>query len=206
MLRLCEKHETTYPVILQKLKNAQNDVVNVAEARSLALLRMMQTPRPIDSYVSVLSIKLHGGADGSTGRCLTELKKPVEDRTILADVEALEMARVTVVVERFGTDRSQKIHVVRRVKAADVDRIGRKRATDFHAAVEGIVDDEVVGHTDTVGLHGVALSVVVVSDCRLIEIRHAPLLGIGPSGGERRAAALCGGRVHRTLPGQEALT
>lgn len=141
MLRLSEKQETTYPVVLQKFENAQNDVVNIAEARSLALLRMMQTPRPIDSYVSVLAVKLHGGADGSAGRSLAELKKPVEDGAILADVEALEMARVSVVVERLGTDRSQKVHIVRRVKAADVDRIGRKRPTDFHAAVERIMDD-----------------------------------------------------------------
>lgn len=33
---------------------------------------------------------------------------------------------------------------------------------DFHLPVESIVEQEVVGHADSVGFHGMALAIVVV--------------------------------------------
>lgn len=47
------------------------------------------------------------------------------------------------------------------------------RAKDFHAAVEAVVYDEIVGHAYTVGFHRVALTVVVVSYFRIVEVGDA---------------------------------
>jgi len=43
---------------LQQLKNAKNDVIDVAESRRFGLLGMMQTSRPVDCYVCCLLVQL----------------------------------------------------------------------------------------------------------------------------------------------------
>lgn len=55
---------------------------------------MMQTPGPIHRYVGVLTIELNGGADGTACGGLTEVEKFVEDRTVGAHVESLEVRGV----------------------------------------------------------------------------------------------------------------
>lgn len=47
------------------------------------------------------------------------------------------------------------------------------RAKDFHATVKTIIDDKVVGHSHTVGFHGVALTIVVVSNFGVIKVGDA---------------------------------
>ena len=44
--------------------------------------------------------------------------------------------------------------------------------THLHLPVEPVVEDQVVGHADAVGLHGVAWPVVVVSDLAVIVVGH----------------------------------
>ncbi|KAI8529331.1 hypothetical protein RHMOL_Rhmol12G0216700 [Rhododendron molle] len=87
-----EKRQITYPVNLEELKDAQNDVVNIAEPRGLRLLRMMQPPGPIERHIRVLSVQLDRGPYGTPGGGLAEGEEAVEDRAVLADVEPLERA------------------------------------------------------------------------------------------------------------------
>ena len=54
-------------------------------------------------------------------------------------------------------------------------------AKDVHSFVQAVVDDEVVGHADAVGFHGVALAVVVVSDFGVVKVGDAA--GGGGGGG-----------------------
>ena len=49
-----------------------------------------------------------------------------------------------------------------------------------HAFVEAVIDNEVVGHADSVGFHGVALAVVVVTYFGVVEVGYA-------AGGGRKA-------------------
>lgn len=74
------------------------------------------------------------------------------------------------------------------MEAANVAGRGREGSADLHATVEGVVDDQIVRHADAVGFHRMALPVVVVADCRLIEVRYAPLPRVGTGGWQRRAA------------------
>lgn len=66
------------------------------------------------------------------------------------------------------------------MEAADVVGGGGEGAVDLHKAVERVMDDEIVGHTDAVGLHGVALSIVVVSNGGFVEVTHPALFTVGP--------------------------
>lgn len=152
------------PVNLEELKDAQNDVIDVAKARGLGLLGVVQAAGPVDGDVGVLAIEFDGGADGSAGGGLAEGEEAVEDRAVLADVEALEMAGVGVIVEGLRGDGGQEVNVVVGVEEADVVGGCREGPVDLHAPVEGIVHDQVVCHPDSVGLHRVSLPVVVVSD------------------------------------------
>eukprot|EP00957_Ditylum_brightwellii_P104796 7987982-Ditylum_brightwellii.AAC.1 len=52
------------------------------------------------------------------------------------------------------------------------------RAKDFHAAVEAVVDYEVMRHTDAVWFHGVALSVVVVPYFCVVEVGYTSFASV----------------------------
>lgn len=164
---------------LEELEDAEDDVVDVAEAGGLALLGVMKTAGPVDGDVGVAAVDLDGGADGTAGGGLAELEEAIEDGAVLANVEALEEARVGGggVGGRAG-EGGEEVDVVIGVEAADVVGGGGEGAADLHEAVEGIVDDQVVGHPDAVGLHRVPLAVVVVPDARLVEVGHPPLLRV----------------------------
>lgn len=45
-----------------------------------------------------------------------------------------------------------------------------------------------MSHADAVGFHRVALAVVVIADCRLVKVCHAPLPRVGTDRWQRRAA------------------
>lgn len=162
-------------VEFKEFENSKNDVVDVAEAGGLGLLGVVEAAGPVDGDVSVGAVELDSGANGSAGGCLAEGEEAVEDGAILADVEALEVARVGVVVDGAGGDRGEEVDVIVGVEAANVDGGSREGPADLHAAVEGVVDDQVVGHPDAVGLHRMSLPVVVVPDRRLVEVAHPPL-------------------------------
>jgi hypothetical protein len=49
------------------------------------------------------------------------------------------------------------------------------RSVDLHLPVEPIVKKEVVGHSHAVGLHGVALAVVVVPNVTIIVVANLRL-------------------------------
>lgn len=173
---------------LEELENAKNDIIDVAEAGGLGLLGVVEAAGPIDGDVGVGAVELDGGADGAAGGGLAEGEEAVEDGAVLADVEALEVAGEGGVGEGGGGDGGEEVDVVGGVEEADVGGGGEEGPADLHPTVEAVVDDQVVGHPDPVGLHRMPLPVVVISDRRLVEVAHAPLLRVRPHRRQRRAA------------------
>lgn len=159
---------------LEELEDAEDDVVDVAEAGGLALLGVVEAAGPVDGDVGVAAVELDGGPDGAAGGGLAELVEALEDGAVFPDVEAADGAGVEVGEGGGGADGGEEGDVVVGVEAAEGGGGGGEGAGDLHAAVEGVVDDEAVGHADAVGLHRVALPVVVVADRRLVEVAHAP--------------------------------
>lgn len=139
---------------------------------------MVKPTGPVDCNIAVPPIELDGGANRATGRGLAEAEEAVEDGAVLADVEALEVASVDGVGEGLGGDGGEEVDVVIGVEFSDVLGCGGERAADFHAAVEAVVYDQVVRHTDSVGLHRVALAVVVIADGGLVEVAHSTLRSV----------------------------
>ena len=50
------------------------------------------------------------------------------------------------------------------------------RPVDLHLPVEAVVEEEVVGHPHPVGLHGVALAIVVVPYITVVVVTHFRLV------------------------------
>ena len=147
---------------------------------------MVEPTGLVENDIGVATVELNGRVDEPADEGLTKSKQAVEHGAVLTDVKSLEMARDGVVRECLRGGGGEEFNIVFGVKAVDVGGVGREGAVDLHAAVEGVVDDQVVGHADPVGFHWVALTVVVVADARLVEVAHAPLLRVGPRW-ERRA-------------------
>lgn len=168
-----------YPVNLEQFENAKNNIVDITETRGLRLLSMVQPTSPIKGNIGIAAIELDSGTNGAASGGLTEPKETMKDRAVLADIEALELAREDDLAEGLGANRGEKIDVVLRVESANVQRGGGERAVDLHPTVETVVDDEIVGHADSVGFHRVALAVVVVADRGFVEVAHSPFLRVG---------------------------
>ena len=149
-------------VVLEELQDGQDDVIDIAETRGLAFLGVVEAARPVDGDVCRLLVELDGRGDRPAGRQLAELVEAVEDGTVLADVEPLHLLVVLPHVVR--PDRPEEPDVVVAVELGHLLLSRLVRSVDLHLPVETIVEQQVVGHPYPVGLHRVALTIVVVAD------------------------------------------
>ena len=177
---------------LEELQDGEDDVVDVAEPRGLALLGVVETARPVDGDVGIPAVELDGGADASPRGGLAEGEEAVEDGAVLADVESLDGARIEHARVPGGGGEEGDVFVG--VEAADVGVGGRVGAGELEEAVEAVVDDQRVRHPDAVRLHRVALPVVVVADRWLVEVAHAAAVRVLAARRRRQRRALPGGR------------
>lgn len=188
-----------YLVVLKEFKDSKHNIIDIAKSRGLAFLGMVKAASPIDGNISIPAIELYGSTKGTASRGLAELEETIEHRAVLANIEPAKLpgrgssggGRSRVLGRAGGRrgessdglrgDRGEEVNVIVRVEAANVSGGGGEGARDLHATVEVVVDDEVVSHADAMGLHGVALAVVVIADGRLIEVTHAPLGAVRPT-------------------------
>ena len=64
-------------MVLEELKDGQDDVVDIAEAAGFTLLGMVKTSGPVDGDLGGLLVQLHCRGNGSSGRELAELQTPL---------------------------------------------------------------------------------------------------------------------------------
>jgi len=139
-------------MMLEQLQNSQDTIIHITKPRGLALLRVMQPPRPINHDIRILLIKQRRPSNRSTRIQLAELEKPIKNRAILPDIKALELPHIFLHVIR--RDHTQKIDVVVGMETRHLAQQHGFGPQNFHVTVEPVVDDEGVGHADTVGLEG----------------------------------------------------
>lgn len=124
---------------LQKLEDGEDDVVDIAEPRCLALLGVVEAAGPVDGDVGVATVELDGGADAAAGGGLAEGEEAVKDGAVLPDVEALDGAGGEDVGVAGGG--GEEGDVVLGVEAADVGFGGGEGAGELEQAVQAVVDD-----------------------------------------------------------------
>lgn len=90
-------------VNLQQLKNAQDNIVHVAESTRLAFFGVVQASSPIDSDICSSVDNSSSAIDGPTCRQLTEIIKPVEGGAVerIAHFECLLEPEFGYVVAPF---------------------------------------------------------------------------------------------------------
>lgn len=164
---------------LKKLKNPQDNIIHITKTRRLALLGMMQPARPINRNIGILSIHLDSSPNTPTSTRLTKLKNPIKNRAIFTNVKPLQAPVISMVDNHVGSNRRQEIDIVVGMETSDVGGGGWEWSDDFHFAMEGVVDDEIVGHADSVGFHWVALAVIVVADCGFVKVCDSAFFAVG---------------------------
>uniref|UniRef100_A0A2K6USE3 Uncharacterized protein n=1 Tax=Saimiri boliviensis boliviensis TaxID=39432 RepID=A0A2K6USE3_SAIBB len=133
---------------------------------------MVQAPSPIHSDVRLLLIKFHSTCHRTTSRQLTELKQAIEYWTVLTNIESLHL--LAVLGHVIWTEGAQEFNVVIAVVLGHLLSIGFVRAIDFHFSVETIVEQQIMSHADSVRLHWVALSIIVISNIPVVVVTDFP--------------------------------
>lgn len=159
--------------MLKEFQDRQDDVVDIAKPRGLTLLGVVEATGPVDGDIAIVVIQLDGAADRAAGVSLAEGVEAVEDRTVLADIEALELPELVLL--GLGRYAAEEGDVVVGVKATEVPVLGRVWLENLHVLEKAVVGEQSVGHPDSVGLHRVTLPVIVIPDLRVVEIAHSPL-------------------------------
>ncbi len=73
-------------VVAEELEDAEHDVVDVAEARGLGFLGVVQAAGPVDGDFGLVVAELARGVDGGAGVEGAVVVEAVEDGTVVADV------------------------------------------------------------------------------------------------------------------------
>lgn len=173
--------DATDLVMLEEFEDGEDNVVNIAEARGLALFGMVKAASPVDGDVTESMVKLDGPTHGSPGIGLTEVEKAIKNRAILADVEALESP--DLVLLRLWGDAAKEGHIVVGMEATQVAVSGGAGLEHLHVLKQAVVSEKCMGHADPVGFHWVPLTVIVVPHLRIVEIVD---LSFGPLAAARR--------------------
>uniref|UniRef100_A0A8C5YQK5 Uncharacterized protein n=1 Tax=Marmota marmota marmota TaxID=9994 RepID=A0A8C5YQK5_MARMA len=126
----------------------------------------------ITMSVCLLLIKFHGTCDRATSRQLTELKQAIEYWTVLTNIESLHL--LAILRHVIWTNGAQEFDVVITVVLGHFLSIGFVRAINFHFSVETIVEQQIVSHADSVRLHWVALSIIVISNIPVVVVTDFP--------------------------------
>mmetsp|Transcript_6128 Transcript_6128/g.20644 ORF Transcript_6128/g.20644 Transcript_6128/m.20644 type:complete len:351 (+) Transcript_6128:838-1890(+) len=170
-------------MVLQKLEDSEHNVVHVAKPRRFVLFAVVQTASPVDHYLALFLVQLHCAADRTSRVNLAKVEQAIEHRTVLPDVEALELPDVLVLVVR--SDEAQKLDVLVGVKARHVLSRARPRLENLELFVDAVRKQQLVRHAHAVRLHRMPLAVVVVAHIRVVEVRHLLLAacwsGHGPT-------------------------
>jgi len=202
-------------VVAEELQDAQDDVVDVAEAAGLGLLGVVQAAGPVDGDLALVVAQLPGGVDGAAGVERAVVVQAVEDGAVVAEVEARDVLALLGVLHVGGGDLAQEVEVVGVVELGHLLVGGRARQVQVHGVVHAVRHDELLGQRQAPGLHGVRRAKVVRLDGRVCVPRHAVALGArdaivpafvgglavdGEGGGARRGGVFLddGGARHET--------
>jgi hypothetical protein len=163
-------------VVLGELQDANYNVIDIAEARSLKLLSMVKTTSPVNGNLTDL-VQLGCSLQRCTCVMGSELKEPGKHWAVIAHIEGIKA--VGEALHIGGADSLQEVNVVLRVEAAHVMLGGLVWLEDDHLLTETIRQDQAMGQCKAMGLHRVPSSVVEVAHVGVVKIGHSFCHGAG---------------------------
>ena len=149
-------------MIFQQFQDGQDNVVDVTETWSFGFFGVMESSSPIDGNVCSLFVQLYSRSYWTSGRQLTKFVEAVEDGAIFTDVEPLHL--FVVLAHVVWTNGTKKSDIVIRMKFGHFFLGCFVRSVDLHFPIKAIVQQKVVGHAYPVRFHGMALSIIIVSN------------------------------------------
>ena len=129
---------------------------------------MVKPTTPVNDDICTVFIQARGSTDTPAGIKLAEFKEAIKDGTILAHIEPLELTRIIRHV--VGSDNLEEVDVIIRMESCHGGGAEKARAEDIHFFIQAVVDYEIVRHAYTMGLHGVALTVVVITHLGVVKV------------------------------------
>mmetsp|Transcript_24573 Transcript_24573/g.53698 ORF Transcript_24573/g.53698 Transcript_24573/m.53698 type:complete len:226 (-) Transcript_24573:246-923(-) len=155
-------------VVLEHLQDRQHNVVDVAEARGLGFLGVVQAPGPVDHDVGHAVVEAHSTADGPPRIELAVLKHAVKHRTVICEGVRLDLPLKPLLI--FWCDGLEEVYIVLGVEGLHHLLCGLDRPEGLEHAVEAIPHNQAVSHPNSMRLHGVAMAIIKVSYFRIIVI------------------------------------
>jgi hypothetical protein len=107
-------------IYFQQFQYANDDIIDVAEARGLPLFGMMKTSGPVDGDVARVVVELHRSIDGGARVASAEVVEALEDGTVAALIEVIKTFRDAWFVR--GRDFLEKFDVFLGVEAVDISQ------------------------------------------------------------------------------------
>mmetsp|Transcript_22290 Transcript_22290/g.37806 ORF Transcript_22290/g.37806 Transcript_22290/m.37806 type:complete len:201 (-) Transcript_22290:18-620(-) len=162
-------------VKLEQLHNAQHNVVDIAEARRFALLRVMQSACPVHCHICLIVIEAHCSINRTSCCNLRKFINSIKYRTIITDIKHMqlfdEMSHVV------GRDVTQKIHIVVRVEYCQFFVVASMRFKNIHFIIQSIVDQQIMGHSNSMRFHWMRLAIIEIANFSIIKISHTIVCG-----------------------------
>lgn len=124
-------------MLLQKLQNGKDNIIDVAKPRGLTLLSMVQSTSPIDGNITSLVVQLNSSANRSTSISLAERVEPIKDGTILTNIEPLQLPVLILLCLRGYVPKEG--NVIIRVESAQVPVPRREGLKHLHILEEPVV-------------------------------------------------------------------
>lgn len=161
-------------VCLKELKDAQDTVIDVAEAASLELLGVMEATGPINCDIRLISCKFCASKESSCCVTLAVLVHIVKYGAI-AISEAVGSHLVGIAILLVHSDALQAVNVVVRVEVCQVNLIDVSIINaDLLHLVEHVVDsDQGVGHLDTKWFHRMCLTDLEYREVLVVVVTRA---------------------------------
>ena len=149
-------------MILEQLKNAQDNVIDVAETLCLGLLRVVKTASPVHTNVRLIAIDFHSRVQRASRAHAHEIVQTIKLGAIPTQHSHREPLALSLkLLLRERRNRSEELHVLPRMEALHLLGRGSVRTEHLHLSVQAERKQLVMGQAQSLRLNRVAVAIVV---------------------------------------------
>lgn len=142
-------------MVAEELEDAEDDIVDVAEAGGLCLFGVVKAAGPIDRDLGLVVAELAGSVDGAAGVEGAVVVEAVEDGAVVTEIEADDVVILLWFIHVAWHDLAQEVEVVFFVEVGHFFMGSCARKVEVHGVVHAVGHDELFGEGEAPWLHGV---------------------------------------------------
>mmetsp|Transcript_273 Transcript_273/g.630 ORF Transcript_273/g.630 Transcript_273/m.630 type:complete len:221 (+) Transcript_273:125-787(+) len=161
-------------MLLQKLQNSKNNIINVAKPRCLPLFGMMHASTPVHHHIRRAIINQPSSSNRTTSIYLEILKHPIKHRAISLShrpqVEPPHLQHKLLLVLR--RDTHQKIYIIVRMKLHDILPRPRLWTHQPHLRRQPIPIHQIGRQLYSMRPHRIPTSIIIIRHLLIIKIHN----------------------------------